>query len=78
VLREQWGFDGIIVADYGGVSLLHQHHGFRTMRPNLRRWRLMPGWTLSCRKMTARGHLAEAVERGLISWRKWMRLWRVR
>ena len=24
VLREQWGFDGIIVADYGGVSLLHQ------------------------------------------------------
>ena len=27
VLREQWGFDGIIVADYGGVSLLHQHHG---------------------------------------------------
>jgi beta-glucosidase-like glycosyl hydrolase len=26
VLREQWGFDGLIVADYVGVSLLHQHH----------------------------------------------------
>jgi beta-glucosidase-like glycosyl hydrolase len=26
VLREQWGFDGLVVADYGGVALLHQHH----------------------------------------------------
>ncbi|MEF2074069.1 glycoside hydrolase family 3 N-terminal domain-containing protein [Consotaella aegiceratis] len=26
VLREAWGFDGIIVADYGGVGQLHQHH----------------------------------------------------
>jgi beta-glucosidase len=26
VLRRQWGFEGLIVADYGGVSLLHQHH----------------------------------------------------
>ena len=26
VLREDWGFDGIIVADYIGVSLLTQHH----------------------------------------------------
>lgn len=27
LLREQWGFDGLIVADYIGVSLLYQHHG---------------------------------------------------
>ena len=27
VLREQWGFDGLVVADYIGVSLLYQHHG---------------------------------------------------
>jgi beta-glucosidase-like glycosyl hydrolase len=26
VLREQWGFDGLVVADYGGVALLHEHH----------------------------------------------------
>lgn len=26
VLREQWGFDGVIVADYIGINLLHQHH----------------------------------------------------
>lgn len=27
VLREQWGFDGLIVADYIGITLLHSHHG---------------------------------------------------
>lgn len=26
VLRDRWGFDGLVVADYGGVSLLYQHH----------------------------------------------------
>ena len=26
VLREEWGFDGLIVADYIGISLLYQHH----------------------------------------------------
>ncbi|WP_316861695.1 glycoside hydrolase family 3 N-terminal domain-containing protein [uncultured Cohaesibacter sp.] len=27
VLRKDWGFDGLIVADYVGISLLYQHHG---------------------------------------------------
>lgn len=27
VLRDEWGFDGLIVADYIGVSLLYKHHG---------------------------------------------------
>ena len=27
VLRHRWGFDGLVVADYVGVSLLYQHHG---------------------------------------------------
>ena len=26
VLRQDWGFDGLIVADYIGLSLLYQHH----------------------------------------------------
>lgn len=26
VLRQDWGFDGLIVADYIGVTLLHSHH----------------------------------------------------
>lgn len=27
ILRNQWGFDGLVVADYVGISLLFQHHG---------------------------------------------------
>jgi Glycosyl hydrolase family 3 C-terminal domain/Glycosyl hydrolase family 3 N terminal domain/Fibronectin type III-like domain len=27
VLRDQWGFDGLVVADYAGINLLHAHHG---------------------------------------------------
>jgi beta-glucosidase len=27
VLRNQWGFDGLIVADYAGINLLCTHHG---------------------------------------------------
>ena len=26
ILREQWGFDGLVVADYGGIDLLSSHH----------------------------------------------------
>lgn len=27
ILRNQWGFEGLVVADYVGISLLYQHHG---------------------------------------------------
>jgi beta-glucosidase-like glycosyl hydrolase len=27
VLRHQWGFNGLVVADYAGINLLHAHHG---------------------------------------------------
>jgi len=27
ILREKWGFDGIVVADYIGINLLSEHHG---------------------------------------------------
>lgn len=27
ILRDKWGFDGLIVADYAGVNLLYTHHG---------------------------------------------------
>src|SRR5512147_1893251 len=32
VLRERWGFAGLVVADYIGVSLLYQHHGLAADR----------------------------------------------
>ncbi|MGB7794128.1 MAG: glycoside hydrolase family 3 N-terminal domain-containing protein, partial [Terrimicrobiaceae bacterium] len=27
VLRHQWGFNGLVVADYAGINLLYTHHG---------------------------------------------------
>ena len=27
VLRDGWGFNGLIVADYAGINLLYAHHG---------------------------------------------------
>jgi beta-xylosidase len=27
VLRDKWGFEGLVVADYAGITLLHAHHG---------------------------------------------------
>ncbi len=30
VLRNRWGFNGLLVADYGGVDLLYSHHGIAT------------------------------------------------
>ena len=32
VLRDEWGFDGLIVADYIGISLLYQHHNLAADR----------------------------------------------
>ncbi len=55
VLRERWGFDGIIVADYGGAACCTSTTGFPTTQRSPPRLPLTPGWTLSCRKTTARG-----------------------
>ena len=70
VLREQWGFDGIIVADYGGVSLLHQHHGISHDPAESAALAFNAGLDVELPKDDCARHLAEAVERGLISMAK--------
>jgi beta-glucosidase len=70
VLREQWGFDGIIVADYGGVSLLHQHHGISHDAAESAALAFNAGLDVELPKDDCARHLAEAVERGLISMAK--------
>jgi beta-glucosidase len=70
ILREQWGFDGIIVADYGGVSLLHQHHGISHDAAESAALAFNAGLDVELPKDDCARHLAEAVERGLISMRK--------
>lgn len=70
VLREQWGFDGIIVADYGGVSLLHQHHGISHDAAESAALAFNAGLDVELPKDDCARHLAQAVERGLIDMRK--------
>ncbi|NIY46326.1 glycoside hydrolase family 3 N-terminal domain-containing protein [Cedecea colo] len=67
VLRDQWGFDGLIVADYGGVSLLHQHHGVSHDAAESAALAFNAGLDVELPKDDCARHLAQAVERGLIT-----------
>lgn len=64
------GFDGIIVADYGGVSLLHQHHGISHDAAESAALAFNAGLDVELPKDDCARHLAQAVERGLISMAK--------
>lgn len=70
ILREQWGFDGIIVADYGGVSLLHQHHGIAHDAAESAALAFNAGLDVELPKDDCARHLQQALERGLISLEK--------
>lgn len=70
VLREQWGFDGLIVADYGGVSLLHQHHGVSHDAAESAALAFNAGLDVELPKDDCARHLAQAVERELITMEK--------
>lgn len=70
VLRERWGFDGLIVADYGGVSLLHQHHGVSHDAAESAALAFNAGLDVELPKDDCARHLAQAVERGLIGMEK--------
>lgn len=66
LLREQWGFDGLIVADYGGISLLHQHHGVSRNAMESAAQAFNAGLDIELPKDDCARHLAKAVEQGLI------------
>ncbi|QCT21083.1 beta-glucosidase [Jejubacter calystegiae] len=70
VLRERWGFDGLIVADYGGVSLLHQHHGVSAGPAESAALAWNAGLDIELPKDDCARHLGEALEYGLISQEK--------
>jgi len=69
VLREQWGFDGRVVADYVGVSLLYQHHGVAADATEAAALAFNAGLDIELPGDDCAQHLAAAVERGLISMR---------
>ena len=67
VLREQWGFDGLIVADYVGVSLLYQHHGVAADKAEAAALSFNAGLDIELPGDDCATRLVEALDRGLIS-----------
>ncbi|SKA02304.1 glycoside hydrolase family 3 N-terminal domain-containing protein [Consotaella salsifontis] len=67
VLREDWGFDGILVADYVGVSLLYQHHGLAADRAEAAALSFNAGLDIELPGDDCAPHLTQALERGLIT-----------
>lgn len=67
VLRGEWGFDGLIVADYIGISLLYQHHNIARDRSEAAALAFGAGLDIELPADDCGAHLGEAVRRGLIS-----------
>ena len=67
VLRDEWGFDGLIVADYIGISLLYQHHNLAADRAEAAAIAFDAGLDIELPADDCAAHLGEAVGRGLIS-----------
>jgi beta-glucosidase-like glycosyl hydrolase len=67
VLRDEWGFDGLVVADYIGISLLYQHHNLARDQAEAAAMAFNAGLDIELPADDCAAHLGEAVERGLIS-----------
>ncbi|GAB7126191.1 glycoside hydrolase family 3 N-terminal domain-containing protein [Silvimonas sp. JCM 19000] len=67
VLREQWGFDGLVVADYVGISLLYQHHGLARDQAEAAALAFNAGLDIELPGDDCAAHLHSAIERGLIA-----------
>jgi beta-glucosidase len=67
ILREQWGFDGLVVADYIGVNLLHQHHGVAADAAESAAMAFSAGLDVELPGNDCAVHLKTALERGQIS-----------
>jgi beta-glucosidase len=67
VLREKWGFDGLIVADYAAVNLLYTHHGVARDAAEAAAQTFNAGLDIELPGHECALHLKEALERGAIS-----------
>ncbi|GGP21143.1 glycoside hydrolase family 3 protein [Silvimonas iriomotensis] len=67
VLRDQWGFDGLVVADYVGVSLLYQHHGVAADPAEAAAQSFNAGLDIELPGDDCATRLSDALARGLIS-----------
>ncbi|MGR5142269.1 glycoside hydrolase family 3 N-terminal domain-containing protein [Photobacterium sp. DNB23_23_1] len=70
VLRNQWGFDGLIVADYGGVELLSEHHATATDRVDAAAQAFNAGLDVELPDDACTTYISQAVDQGLITQEK--------
>ena len=70
VLRGQWGFDGLVVADYAGINLLHAHHGVAKDKAEAAAQAFNAGLDIELPGFECAEHLQEAVEHRQIEQRK--------
>jgi beta-glucosidase-like glycosyl hydrolase len=67
VLRDRWGFDGLVVADYAGINLLFAHHGVAKDKAEAAGLAFNAGLDIELPGFECAEHLHQAVERRQIS-----------
>jgi beta-glucosidase-like glycosyl hydrolase len=67
VLRDLWGFNGLIVADYAGINLLHTHHAVAKDKAEAAAQAFNAGLDVELPGFECAEHLQQAVERAEIS-----------
>ena len=67
ILRKDWGFNGLIVADYVGISLLYQHHGVAADNADAAALSFNAGLDIELPGDDCARGLKAAIERGQIS-----------
>lgn len=67
ILRDQWGFDGLIVADYGGIDLLSAHHAVAEDGASAAALAFNAGLDVELPDDACSSKLQSALERGLIT-----------
>jgi len=67
ILRDQWGFDGLVVADYAGINLLYTHHGVAMDQAEAAALAFDAGLDIELPGYECAQQLPQAVDRGQIS-----------